>query len=156
MCQDIYAYIFRQEIACLHIPHWIKEDTGKIKSGNQVLFDLKAEFKHLGYDENKWRITEANDQFKLCQTYPQYLVVPKAVSDKELERVHNGRFLSRFPVAVWRCKSFGAVLLRSAQPMISWLGAANEDDLRYIDTVYNSVPCSSGGELFFFLRKRYK
>lgn len=149
LCKDIYAYNFRQEVAHTQRPPWIKDGAGGIKDSTQERNELSKEFQYLGYDSKKWRVTEANDQFKLCRTYPQYLVVPSAVSDEELHRVHNGRFFSRFPVAVWRCKSSGAVLLRSAQPTISWLGAANEDDLRYIDTIYNSVPSSSGGESFF-------
>ncbi|KAE9551168.1 hypothetical protein FO519_005613 [Halicephalobus sp. NKZ332] len=142
--KDIYAYNFRQEVAHTQKPHWIKAGAGEIKDASRESNELKKEFDYLGYDSKKWRITEANDQFKLCRTYPQYLVVPSGVSDEDLHRVHNGRFFSRFPVAVWRCKPSGAVLLRSAQPTISWLGAANEDDLRYIDTIYNSVPSSSG------------
>lgn len=147
--KDIYAYNFRKEIAHSQqkLP-WIKAGAGGIKNANEELQDLKDEYKYLGYDDNKWRITEANDQFKLCRTYPQYLIVPASVNDEELERVHNGRFFSRFPVAVWKCKQSGGVLLRSAQPTISWLGAANEDDVRYIDSIYNTIPTVSGGMFF--------
>ena len=86
--------------------------------------------------------------FRLCKTYPQYLIVPKNVTDEELEKVHSGRFFSRFPVASWRCKSSGGVLLRSAQPTISWLGVANENDIKYVETISNlsnpTVPSCDG------------
>jgi myotubularin-related protein 3/4 len=148
--RKLFAYNFCTQVQKANKPAWIRNGAGALSNLQATKNSLISEFKHLDFDEKSWRITDANVEFKLCKTYPQYLVVPKSVTDEELDKVHSGRFFSRFPVASWRCKSSGGVLLRSAQPTISWLGVANEYDIKYVEAISNAnnvlTPIDENGE----------
>lgn len=52
--------------------------------------------------DGPWRISRANMEYKLCPSYPQLLLVPKAVSDAALEAIAKFRVACRLPVVVWR------------------------------------------------------
>lgn len=68
--------------------------------------------------ENKWwRVTEVNSDYSLCSTYPSHLIVPRTISDEELQEMSTSRALSRLPVISWCDFGSGAVLARSSQPM---------------------------------------
>lgn len=52
---------------------------------NLVKFDLQAEFRRMGLqDSPTWRLSSANIEYKLCNTYPKYLYVPRSFSDEDL------------------------------------------------------------------------
>ena len=55
-------------------------------------FDLRA----------AWRISTANQEFKLCPSYPRFLLVPLSISDDMLEKVARFRALRRVPAVCWR------------------------------------------------------
>jgi myotubularin-related protein 3/4 len=137
--RKLFAYNFCTQVQKSSKPAWLKNGAGALTNLQVTKNSLIAEYKHLDFDEKLWRITDANAEFQICKTYPQYLIVPKNVTDEDLERTHIGRFFSRFPVASWRCKSSGGVLLRSAQPTISWLGIANDSDVKYVEAITSTI-----------------
>ena len=50
-----------------------------------VVYNPQREFARLGlHNSNAWRISEANINYEICDTYPRYLVVPKRISDEQL------------------------------------------------------------------------
>ena len=49
-----------------------------------------------------WRISSANENFGICESYPRVLVVPSSISDEALQNVKNFRATRRIPVVVWR------------------------------------------------------
>ena len=53
-------------------------------------------------DSNYWRITSVNSEYKLCPSYPRYLIVPASVSDQTLETAAKFRSSRRVPAVVWR------------------------------------------------------
>ena len=59
------------------------------------------ELKRLGLPNESWRISRANDQYQICDTYPRYLGVPKLVSDEEIAEVAKFRSKGRLPVLSW-------------------------------------------------------
>ncbi|KAI4982255.1 hypothetical protein ZWY2020_022747 [Hordeum vulgare] len=64
-------------------------------------------------EDKWWRVTEANSDYSLCSTYPSHLIVPRTISDEELQEMSTSRALSKhllFPGS-------GAVLARSSQPI---------------------------------------
>ena len=85
-------------------------------------------------DKFEWVFVELNisqkRHFRLCPTYPKYLIVPKSVEDEELKQMSFGRYHRRFPTLVWRNRRNGAILLRSSQPSIGlsigFFGMSNE------------------------------
>jgi hypothetical protein len=58
----------------------------RLKLSQSADLALQAEFKRQKIDFlTKWRITEANQNFELCDTYPRVLVVPRSVTDEQLK-----------------------------------------------------------------------
>ncbi|CEF65253.1 Myotubularin-like phosphatase domain-containing protein [Strongyloides ratti] len=101
--------------------------------------DVYSEFKRLNFDQKIWKISNKNENFNFCKTYPRYLIVPTSMSDSELDEVAPGRFLGRIPTAVWHCKTNGAVLLRSSQPYIRYFSGPVDEDINYIKKIRLSI-----------------
>lgn len=68
-------------------------------------FDLKG----------AWRVSQLNKDFKLCSTYPKFIIVPACISDETLQSVSSFRSSRRIPAVVYRHPT-GAVIARSSQP----------------------------------------
>lgn len=71
-----FAYDYRFSVST-------DEKPGGLRNGWNI-YNVNKEYERMGAFK-EWRIFENKD---LCQTYPRYLVVPKAVTDKELYEVH--------------------------------------------------------------------
>eukprot|EP01063_Lacrimia_lanifica_P022135 TRINITY_DN29820_c0_g1_i1.p1 TRINITY_DN29820_c0_g1~~TRINITY_DN29820_c0_g1_i1.p1 ORF type:complete len:1170 (+),score=303.26 TRINITY_DN29820_c0_g1_i1:100-3609(+) len=84
---------------------------------------LYAKLKHMlaqqdvRAEESKWRITEANANFALCETYPEYLAVPAAATDATLRESATFRDKRRIPVLSYLDYRTGASITRCAQPL---------------------------------------
>ncbi|XP_053617687.1 myotubularin-related protein 4 isoform X2 [Plodia interpunctella] len=89
------------------------------------------ELERLGFTaKNAWRVTKANAEYKLCLSYPPHLIVPSNIGDEDLDSVARFRALRRIPAVVWRHRGNGAVIARSSQPEVGWLGwyRSSEDE----------------------------
>ena len=64
--------------------------------------------------QSKWRISDANEKYQLCPSYPQKLVVPSAISDAHLSISCKQRSAQRIPALTWIHPENGAALCRSA------------------------------------------
>ncbi|TKR65125.1 hypothetical protein L596_025578 [Steinernema carpocapsae] len=117
-------------------PAWLKGDPAIGLPDEK----LRKEFERLEFPEY-WRISEANSGFAMTATYPEKLIVPSSVTDDSLKKAVLGRFLERIPTAVWRDVKSGAVLLRSSQPVIPWIGNwnINQDEVRLFDACRRST-----------------
>lgn len=72
------------------------------KTGDQTNLVVK-EFKRMKFDQTRlWRISEVNKKFDVCSTYPEYVIVPKSISDEQLKKISAFRSSKRFPSVVWR------------------------------------------------------
>ncbi|XP_045080157.1 myotubularin-related protein 4 isoform X2 [Coregonus clupeaformis] len=99
------------------------------RPGDHVRQRLQMEVKRMGFDmQNAWRVSDINLNYKLCSSYPQKLLVPVWITDKELESVGSFRSSKRIPVVVYRHQRNGAVIARCSQPEISWWGWRNTED----------------------------
>uniref|UniRef100_A0A6I8SSM3 phosphatidylinositol-3,5-bisphosphate 3-phosphatase n=1 Tax=Xenopus tropicalis TaxID=8364 RepID=A0A6I8SSM3_XENTR len=99
------------------------------RPGDHVKSRFQMELVRMGFDlQNAWRVSEINNNYKLCPSYPQKLLVPVWITDKELENVASFRSWKRIPVVVYRHTRTGAVIARCSQPEISWWGWRNADD----------------------------
>uniref|UniRef100_A0A7E4VM41 Phosphatidylinositol-3-phosphatase n=1 Tax=Panagrellus redivivus TaxID=6233 RepID=A0A7E4VM41_PANRE len=132
--KDVFANIFRENVRKDGVKlKWIHSSADEVYDINSSLHPLQKEFAHLRLDPAKWRISDANKNFKICESYPEYLIVPTSVSDEQLAELPSGRFMSRFPACVWRHTKSGGLLYRSAQPKITWLGTVNQADINYVE-----------------------
>lgn len=79
-----------------------------------------------------WRVTAANSEYKLCPSYPPLLIVPASIGDEDLDSVARFRAARRLPAVVWRHRGNGAVIARSSQPEVGWLGWRSSEDERLL------------------------
>jgi myotubularin-related protein 3/4 len=63
---------------------------------------FQDEIIRLQLDAFPWRVTEINRNYKVCPSYPEYCVVPLAITEEELGEVAKFRSYRRFPTIVWR------------------------------------------------------
>ena len=106
-----------------------------------ALSDIRYDYKRMGLDQNKdWQVARLvqctsnvntylllhahvwqfldNSDFSLVETYPPYLVLPAALSDKNIQLAAAFRSKCRLPVVTYYDGVSGCVLLRSAQPLV--------------------------------------
>uniref|UniRef100_A0A6G1SK07 Myotubularin-related protein 3 n=1 Tax=Aceria tosichella TaxID=561515 RepID=A0A6G1SK07_9ACAR len=88
----------------------------------------ELEFYRMGFDkESRWRISDINKDFELCNTYPRFLIVPSSFKDEDLESVAKFRYFRRIPTAAWRHNKNGCFIVRSSQPTVGWFGWFRSD-----------------------------
>jgi len=92
-----------------------------------------------------FRISEVNEKFDLCSTYPRYLIVPHLAGDDLLRKVAEHRSKGRIPAIVWVSKkNRGVHISRCAQPGGGILDTGGESDIIYVDLLRKSntsCPC---------------
>uniref|UniRef100_I3KG80 phosphatidylinositol-3,5-bisphosphate 3-phosphatase n=1 Tax=Oreochromis niloticus TaxID=8128 RepID=I3KG80_ORENI len=122
-----------------------KEQHGELcRPGEHVTSWFKNEVERMGFDtQNAWRISDINSKFRLCPSYPQQLLVPAWITDKELENVAAFRSWKRFPAVVYRHTTTGAVIARCGQPEVSWWGWRNADDEHLVQSIAKACAVDS-------------
>jgi myotubularin-related protein 1/2 len=85
----------------------------------------------------RWRLTDANANYRLCNSYPKLMIVPMQFTDEDIFVVAGFRSGQRIPVLSWGCRDTGATLWRSAQPKAGVSGSNAHDEM-YLDIIANS------------------
>jgi phosphatidylinositol-3-phosphatase len=135
-------------------------------------YDAVKEFSRLGMldvishtgDQSLWRISIANNEYRLCNTYPKVIVVPRKISDDDLVGISNFRSGHRLPVMCWGDKDTGATMWRSSQPKAGVSGSCSVDekmlDLIAQSCVYKKTPMGglkvTGDPLLYIIDCRAK
>ncbi|XP_015502272.2 myotubularin-related protein 4 isoform X1 [Parus major] len=115
------------------------------RPGDHVRFRFEMELVRMSFDlQNAWRVSDINNNYKLCSSYPQKLLVPVWITDKELENVASFRSWKRIPVVVYRHARSGAVIARCSQPEISWWGWRNADDEYLVTSIAKACALNPG------------
>ncbi|XP_067638890.1 myotubularin-related protein 3 isoform X2 [Eurosta solidaginis] len=110
--------------------------------------DFMREVERLGFDLNgAWRISKANEEFKLCPSYPQKLLVPGCISDQTLNEVANFRGSRRLPAVVWRHRKSGAVIARCSQPEVGWFGWRSRMDEQLLKAIADACAFDRGEQM---------
>ncbi|XP_074528029.1 phosphatidylinositol-3,5-bisphosphate 3-phosphatase MTMR4 isoform X2 [Halichoeres trimaculatus] len=118
------------------------------RPGDHVRQRMEMEVKRMGFDtQNVWRVSDINCNYKLCSSYPQKLLVPIWITDKELESVASFRSWKRIPVVVYRHQKNGAVIARCSQPEISWWGWRNTDDEYLVTSIAKACQMVTGAKV---------
>ncbi|XP_072211288.1 myotubularin-related protein 9-like isoform X2 [Excalfactoria chinensis] len=81
------------------------------------LLSMEQHFQHIATQTNQWRLSDVNQDFSICPTYPPAVIVPAAVSEETLRRAARFRQGGRFPVLSYYHTRNGTVMLRSGQPL---------------------------------------
>ena len=99
-------------------------------------YDTIQEFSRMGIlnvlsvrdDLPVWRATTVNNEYRMCNTYPRVLVVPRKITDDELVLVSNFRSGHRLPVMCWGDRDTGVTMWRSSQPKAGVSGSCIQDE----------------------------
>ncbi|RWS24072.1 myotubularin-related protein 2-like protein, partial [Leptotrombidium deliense] len=102
------------------------------------VYEPIAEYKRMGLPTESWKITKINENYEVCDTYPQVLVVPSAATDDELKSTANFRSRGRIPVLSWLHPETQASITRCSQPLVGVSGKRSRDDERYIQTIMDA------------------
>jgi myotubularin-related protein 1/2 len=122
--------VFRAEFAILHCQAVLKQNPLLAASGWSC-YDPLAEYKRMGVlSSTRWRVTEANSDYKLCSTYPKFIVVPRLITDDEVRLIAKFRSKGRMPAVVYLHPN-QAVLARCAQPRTGLRGTRCEADEKF-------------------------
>lgn len=108
-----------------------KESKKKYKINGWVLFDLSIECLREGVSD-LYRITDANENYNICGTYPKYLVIPSGFEEKYLSQCSEFRALNRFPVLTYFYKYKNSSLWRSSQCLKGLTLKSSEFEKTYI------------------------
>ncbi|XP_066220770.1 myotubularin-related protein 4 isoform X4 [Saccopteryx leptura] len=140
--EDLFAFAYHAW--CLGLT---EEDqhTHLCQPGEHIRCRQEAELARMGFDlQNVWRVSHINNNYKLCPSYPQKLLVPVWITDKELENVASFRSWKRIPVVVYRHLRNGAAIARCSQPEISWWGWRNADDEYLVTSIAKACALDPG------------
>ncbi|XP_057319209.1 myotubularin-related protein 3 isoform X1 [Microplitis mediator] len=122
-----------EEIFCFAYYAWSVEEGRDYlrlgKDNNSYIASFNSEVERLKFNlHGTWRITQINKDYQICSSYPPELLVPACISDKQLELVAKFRSSRRIPAVIWRNVNNGAVIARSSQPEVGWLGWREPED----------------------------
>ncbi|XP_066515852.1 myotubularin-related protein 7b isoform X2 [Hoplias malabaricus] len=144
-CVDIQSSLTRlsrperyTELYCFSFqPNLDKEEREKAWS----FLDLRSEFSRMGIPSNLWHITPANHEYRVCDTYPSELYVPKSASPGVIVGSAKFRSRGRFPVLSYFHRDTSAAVCRSSQPL-SGFSARSLEDEQMLQAVMKSNPAS--------------
>ncbi|CAI2347968.1 unnamed protein product [Caenorhabditis sp. 36 PRJEB53466] len=129
---DVFAWKFSEAVDAMpELPSCLKRPDSVANEITHVDFD------RLGM-KDLYKITNVNEKFDVCATYPEKVIVPKGITDDEIVKGAVYRSIGRFPAVIWRCRATGAVLLRSSQPQVGILSWRNAMDEKIIEEAVNA------------------
>lgn len=98
------------------------------------IYDLYTDFARMGValGSGPFRVTEQNRSYTMCPTYPPLLVVPAAMTDREVASVAEFRSKGRLPICSYVHASTSASIWRCAQPKRGLLNAQSAADDRHV------------------------
>ncbi|KAK8965285.1 hypothetical protein KSP40_PGU013250 [Platanthera guangdongensis] len=96
----------------------MKEYLRLLGKGSLSILSNKIDDGSLNVSNELWRISSINSGYSLCSTYPSSLIVPRSISDEEIQQAALFRGRGRLPVISWCHSVTGAVLARSSQPLV--------------------------------------
>lgn len=97
---------------------------------------MLSEYRRLGWNKEDrnctLRVTALNENYKLCPTYPRWLLVPASAKDGEITEAAKHRSRNRLPAITWM-NSYNVCIARCSQPQ------SGVNDKRYV--VYGECAC---------------
>mmetsp|Transcript_4029 Transcript_4029/g.8653 ORF Transcript_4029/g.8653 Transcript_4029/m.8653 type:complete len:609 (+) Transcript_4029:134-1960(+) len=107
--------------------------SAELKDGWNI-YDARAEFARQGLP-SYLRIYDQTEGYKLCNSYPRFLVVPQNVGDDVIQGSAAFRSSGRLPVVTWVHPRTRAVMARSAQPLAGLRNQTSEMDEQLVEAL---------------------
>eukprot|EP01114_Cavostelium_apophysatum_P024511 TRINITY_DN9616_c0_g1_i1.p1 TRINITY_DN9616_c0_g1~~TRINITY_DN9616_c0_g1_i1.p1 ORF type:complete len:619 (+),score=165.04 TRINITY_DN9616_c0_g1_i1:39-1895(+) len=140
---NLFAYYMDRQ----KLDWWGKTDGWRIYNPFEEYFDrmFRSDMESSG-----WKITTANNDYVLCDTYPRVLVVPSSISDETLEKVAEFRSKGRIPILCWKNPTNAATITRSSQPQVGITGQRSVDD----EKLFNEIIKTNPGQVLYLMDAR--
>ncbi|XP_067242223.1 myotubularin-related protein 7a isoform X2 [Chanodichthys erythropterus] len=144
-CHDVYISLSRlsrpekyEELYCFSFnPNADKAE----RELSWDFLDLKAEYSRMGLPNKLWHVTPINREYRVCDTYPSDLFVPKSVTLPVIVGSSKFRSRGRFPTLSYYCKENHATICRSSQPLSGFSARCLEDE-QMLQAIMKSNPGS--------------
>lgn len=155
-CVDLFTSLTRlsrpekySELYCMSFnPNVNKEE----REESWSFIDLAADYKRMGVPNNLWVQTMANSEYRICDTYPAELFVPKSASPAVVVGSSRFRSRGRFPVLSYFHQDTLAAVSRCSQPLSGFSGRCQEDEMM-LQAIMKSNP---GSEYIYVVDTRPK
>lgn len=121
-----------------NLPLFAFEYGGRFPVNGWAVYDPLAEYRRQGLPTESWRLSRANENYQLCDTYPSILAVPAAADDSLLEAVASFRSRGRIPVLSWIHPEGQATITRCSQPNVGVSGKRSTEDESYLQMVMDA------------------
>ncbi|XP_059685132.1 myotubularin-related protein 6 isoform X4 [Gavia stellata] len=128
-CHDIYNSLLQLSRTAKYEELYAFSYNPKQNESEQVkgwqLIDLAEEYQRMGVPNANWQLSDANRDYKICETYPRELYVPRTASKPIIVGSSKFRSKGRFPVLSYyhKDKELNAMANRAAGK-----GYENEDN----------------------------
>ena len=111
------------------------------------------------YDMDSFRISAINNKYKLCETYPHFLIVPSSIDDFTIKEMASCRSKKRFPILTYtythnkfKQEKIQTFLFRSSQINTGLLFKKNNQyEIQYINAL-TSIGKFNEGFIFYDCR----
>ncbi|XP_017328822.1 myotubularin-related protein 7a isoform X2 [Ictalurus punctatus] len=144
-CNDVFMSLLRlsrperyEELYCFSF----KTNFNKAeRDENWDFIDMKAEYSRMGVPNKLWHVTSINREYRVCDTYPADLFVPKSATLPVIIGSSKFRSKGRFPTLSYYCKETQAAICRSSQPLSGFSARCLEDE-QMLEAIMKSNPSS--------------
>ncbi|KAL3242906.1 hypothetical protein MRX96_020919 [Rhipicephalus microplus] len=109
------------------LPLFAFEYGGRFTVNGWAVYDPLAEYRRQGLPTESWRLSRANENYQLCDTYPAILAVPAAADDSLLEAVLS-----------WIHPEGQATITRCSQPNVGVSGKRSTEDESYLQMIMDA------------------
>ncbi|KFW74063.1 Myotubularin-related protein 6, partial [Manacus vitellinus] len=131
-CHDIYNSLLQLSKTAKYEELYAFSYNPKQNESEQVkgwqLIDLAEEYKRMGVPNAYWQLSDANRDYKICETYPRELYVPRTASKPIIVGSSKFRSKGRFPVLSYYHKNKEAAICRCSQPLSGFSARCLEDE----------------------------
>ncbi|XP_032390613.1 myotubularin-related protein 7 isoform X2 [Etheostoma spectabile] len=132
-CLDVHTSLVRlsrpekySELYCLSF----NPNVNKLEREESWNFiDIMADYKRMGVPNNLWVATAANSEYRVCDTYPSELFVPKTATPAIIVGSSRFRSRGRFPALSYFHQDTLAAVCRCSQPLSGFSGRCQEDEM---------------------------
>ncbi|XP_053260454.1 myotubularin-related protein 7 isoform X2 [Podarcis raffonei] len=89
---------------------------------------MKEEYNRMGVPNNYWQLSDVNRDYRVCDSYPTEVYVPKSATAHIIMGSSKFRSRRRFPALSYYYKQNNASICRSSQPLSGFSARCLEDE----------------------------
>lgn len=133
--KQLYAFIYQPNPIEAKFQTWNIYNTVKEFQRQGLSFE---ESPPVANSSTSWRVTNLNCNYKLCETYPRSLIIPKTISDNVITHASKYRSKQRIPALSYYYAPNGCTITRCSQPLLGIQKSRSVQDEKLIDEIFKS------------------